>query len=1320
MGNKENIGMPVSLHRYIMGGLLLLIVGIGTWLSLEARNHADANIRGEMLRQAGSIASGLSMENIRDLAFRAEDAERPAFQRITGQLQAYSQTMGMRRLYTLGLRDSQLFFGPAGLLSDDPYATPPGTIHQKPSPADFEAFNTAEHGTPGLHSDEFGEFISALVPVFDPLSGKVLLVVGLDMEASVWRKKLRQAQRIPVWSTLSILGLLLLGYRVHGVYKRSPHMRVESLRNIQVSIYFAVMILLTVIAFICMREVEQGAQQELFRAEANAKSQHFTETTEQIDLVLHLLIGFFEASENIAREEFGSFCRHIFEGYPIQSCFWLPAWSATDVTMLTARMQTEGLPDFSIRRFANDNRPVQDPSDPIYPAVYVEPASQLPTTLGYDFYSHPVLRDTLVETLRTGADHACMVSAPAPTSTEPSGFFVFVPISHTRHGGFVCCSINLDALIKGSNPSSEIPTISATLFELQAGRKPRPLSCSSCNQCDAICDQCKNMLEADLSAGAPLFAFGNTYMMLFTAEPSWFASHPQRTAWWVLGIGLTLSLLLTYTAAVLINRPLLLAKQVMKRTRQLAESKGRSDIAISAAKMGLWEHDMVSNQLIWNDRMLEIYGVEKEGFDGDLKKWREYIHPEDHNNFVREFWAAEHKEKDFNTEFRIVRTGGEIRHIRAFGKMIREEGRTPLRIIGVNLDITEEIEHERKFRIMFEHMHSGGVIYEAIDDGQDFVFSDINAAGRNYSNLQRQDVRGRRVTEVFPDVKDMGLFEALQRVWRTGTQEDLPLARYEDNRIDEWLENHIFKLSTGQIVAIYNNITERKQAEEKLVRLSAAIEQSPESIVITDTKGDIQYANPAFEKSTGYTADDALGQNSRILKSEEHPPSFYAEMWEILLSGKNWEGRITSKRKDGTLFTEEATISPIRDNNGRTINYVGIKRDISRELAQEEELRQAQKMEAVGELAGGVAHDFNNILQGIIGFSELLRYSLDEASQEYDNATEIHTAANRAAKLTQQLLTFSRKQAVRLEEIDLNNAVYDSEALLHVLLGDQHELVLDLPDELPPAYADQSQLTQIIVNLAVNARDAMPEGGRLSISTECILINEADAAYISGARPGLHLCLAITDTGSGMDAETINRIFEPFFTTKELGAGTGLGLSVIYGIVTQNGGWINVYSEVGKGSCFKVYLPVAESNEENAVSDPATVKQGRNARILLIEDDPSILNMVKKVLGEADLTIIAAGSAEDGLALFDQYADGFDLLMSDMELPGMRGDELAEALRIKDSELPVLLFSGYRDQVHRWKNIAEKGYVFLNKPFTITILLDTVRNILNDKMGTNG
>ncbi|HSR87546.1 MAG TPA: CHASE domain-containing protein, partial [Pontiella sp.] len=489
-----------------MGGLVILITGIGAWLAVEGRSREDNNIRSELLRQASHVAATLSMESMRALSFRAEDTELPAYQRIAGQLQMYSQTMGLHRLYTLGLRDGQLVFGPGGQVGDSEYATPPGTIHQIPSDTDWEVFRTGEPRVAQLHSDEFGEFLSALVPIVDSLSGEVLLVVGLDMEASFWRKELQKAQQIPLWSALSIMGLLLLGYLLHEACKRSPDMRMEYLRNIQLSTYFAVMVLLTVIAFICVRDVEKKTEQELFKAEASAKSQYFTEATEQIDLVLHMLIGFFESSENITRKEFGSFCRHLFEGYPIQSCFWLPALSAADRPAFLAGMQAE-FPDFIIRRSADGSPPDEGSPDPIYPAVFIEPASRLPTFLGYDFYSHPILRETMAETLRTGSDHACMVSAPVTDDKETAGFFVFAPITHTRQGGFVCFSIDLDTLIKGSTSPSDVRDISTTLFELSPGRKPQFLACSTCDQCEYI-------FEDDLSARAPLFAFGNTYMML--------------------------------------------------------------------------------------------------------------------------------------------------------------------------------------------------------------------------------------------------------------------------------------------------------------------------------------------------------------------------------------------------------------------------------------------------------------------------------------------------------------------------------------------------------------------------------------------------------------------------------------------------------------------------------------------------------------------------------------------------------------------------------------------------------------------------------------
>lgn len=538
-----------------------------------------------------------------------------------------------------------------------------------------------------------------------------------------------------------------------------------------------------------------------------------------------------------------------------------------------------------------------------------------------------------------------------------------------------------------------------------------------------------------------------------------------------------------------------------------------------------------------------------------------------------------------------------------------------------------------------------------------------------------------------------------------------------------WMETNKVPLrgEDGQIIGTVGttmDVSERRKSEEELNRLSTAIEQSPEAIAITDSEGTIQYVNPAFETITGYTREEAMGENPRILKSEEHDDAFYKTLWEIISSGEVWEGRLINKRKDGTLFTEEASISPVKDQSGAIINYVAIKRDISEELIHEEELRQAQKMEAVGQLAGGVAHDFNNILQGILGFSEMLRFDLDKTSQAYDQADEIHNAALRAAALTRQLLSFSRKEPMRVEEIDLNQVIRDSEALLTVLLSEKHQLLLDLQDNLPPIHADHSQLTQIIMNLSVNARDAMPDGGRLSISTESVIMDKTDAAYAPGAHPSHYLCLSVTDTGYGMDDKIKNHIFEPFFTTKEVGSGTGLGLSVIYGIVTQNQGWMNVYSEINKGTSFNIFLPVASAYENTIEPETEIDTRARNARILLVEDDTQIRHMVMEVLEDAGYQAVQASSAEDALTSYNQEEGRFDLLMSDMELPGMRGDAFADVLRSMNPNLPVLLFSGYRDHAERWKHLADKGYLFMNKPFTTVILLDTVIKLIKENIIT--
>ncbi|MEI7850212.1 MAG: transporter substrate-binding domain-containing protein [Kiritimatiellales bacterium] len=505
------------------------------------------------------------------------------------------------------------------------------------------------------------------------------------------------------------------------------------------------------------------------------------------------------------------------------------------------------------------------------------------------------------------------------------------------------------------------------------------------------------------------------------------------------------------------------------------------------------------------------------------------------------------------------------------------------------------------------------------------------------------------------------------------------------------------------------DITEEKKNKAELLRLSTAIEQSPETVMITGPGGIIQYVNPAFETITGYSREEALGKNPRILKSENHDAAFYSNLWKTITSGKTWEGRFVNKRKGGELYTEEAVISAVRDPSGTITGYVAVKRDITQELAQEEKFRQSQKMDAIGRLTGGIAHDFNNVLQAILGFSELLINQLKKDTLEHENALEVQKAARRAAEMTRQLLTFSRNQPADRKRIGLNTVVRDIEAMLQQLLGNKTALTFVTHPALHEIYIDPGQITQLIINLTVNARDAMPDGGHLTIATENITFAPQAITGMPEARPGSFVCLSATDTGCGMSREVKDHLFEPFFTTKAVGKGTGMGLSVVYGIVKQNKGWIHVDSKEGQGTTLKIYLPAYEAPATDNPTD-----RTRNDRILLVEDDAGMRNMFIQILESAGYKPVVAASAEEALELFKEQQGDFDLLFSDIVMPGKDGIELADLLRKESPGLPVVLCSGYQNQHDRWLLLESKGYHFLKKPVSVDGLLTAVYSALTE------
>jgi PAS domain S-box-containing protein len=499
--------------------------------------------------------------------------------------------------------------------------------------------------------------------------------------------------------------------------------------------------------------------------------------------------------------------------------------------------------------------------------------------------------------------------------------------------------------------------------------------------------------------------------------------------------------------------------------------------------------------------------------------------------------------------------------------------------------------------------------------------------------------------------------------------------------------------------------------------LSAAVEQSAESVIITDTEGIILYVNPTFEQISGYSRSEALGQTPRLLKSGRQESAFYRELWTAISAGRVWHGRLINKKKDGALYTIDTIITPVRDEHSQIVNYVALQRDITHELRLEEQLRQSQKMEAIGRLAGGVAHDFNNLLTVIIGHTEFLSSSyLNSDDPRLKEVEQIRKAGERAALLTRQLLAFSRQQPTWLQILNLNQVVTGIKDMLSRLIGEHITLLTDLAPDLGRTRADPAQIEQVLMNLVVNARDAMPGGGKLTIKTANVELDELYAARHLNVSPGPYVMLVVADTGLGMDAETMSRIFEPFFTTKEVGKGTGLGLSTVYGIVQQNDGHIRVDSTPGQGSAFSVYLPLIKETAPIAASRPvtATSPEGKET-ILLVEDETNVRLITRKFLEKRGYRVLEAGHARQALHLCWQHAGRIDLLITDVVMPDLSGPELAEQLAQIQPRLKIIFISGYADDVLKQHGIPEPHCIFLEKPFSSEALAQKVREALDDK-----
>ena len=624
-------------------------------------------------------------------------------------------------------------------------------------------------------------------------------------------------------------------------------------------------------------------------------------------------------------------------------------------------------------------------------------------------------------------------------------------------------------------------------------------------------------------------------------------------------------------------------------------------------------------------------------------------------------------------------------------------------------------ESEERFRFLFESSSDCVIILD-----RELNYIHANKPANEYLGMKNESIEGKNIREAlaaFPDFLDVWIkrladyFETGQPAW---VEDSISIG-------DEvrWSESSLSPIqdAAGQIVAvgiIYRDITERKLAEELLKaseeRHRTYVENAPEGIFIVDFSGRYLDVNSAACEMTGYSRDELLAMSIPELTSPDAPPETLATFESLKRTGKV-RTEVLIRRKDGVdvhILLKAIALSDER--------YMAFCSDITEQKQLEDQLRQAQKMEAVGQLAGGVAHDFNNILQGIMGYTEMAMSNLSPSDRAYQDMEQVEKGSERAATLTRQLLAFSRRQMIQPVNLDLNKVITDISRMLRRVIGEHIELDLKLHADTGTVHADSGAMEQVLLNLCVNGRDAMPGGGDLVIETGRVILDDTFCQAHAWATPGNYAHVAVTDSGAGMPPHIVERIFEPFFTTKETGKGTGLGLSMVYGIVRQHEGLIHCYSEPGQGTCLKIYLPSTEhaAKPEDKKEDSSQPVRGTET-ILLAEDDEIVRNLTVLALEQSGYRVHVAENGEEALRLFEEHREEVQLALLDVVMPKIGGREVYDAIRALRPDLPVLFSSGYSTNAIHAGFVAEEGLEIIQKPYSPTALLRRMREALDGR-----
>jgi two-component system cell cycle sensor histidine kinase/response regulator CckA len=733
--------------------------------------------------------------------------------------------------------------------------------------------------------------------------------------------------------------------------------------------------------------------------------------------------------------------------------------------------------------------------------------------------------------------------------------------------------------------------------------------------------------------------------------------------------------------------------------------------------------------VLWSRECYRIFGL-PEGTPMTVESFMASVHPADRERLGAASRAATEQGVPFDLEHRVQRPDGCVCWVRERAVVERDVGGQPIRMVGTVQDITDrhvaldELQaSEQRYRRIIENTSEGVWTYDALG-----MTTFMNSRLASLLGYTVEEAVGQSIRSFLTESSLLGAQTRLDRR-RAGVAERVDAALLRKDGALLWTSIQVNPLFDERGVfegalALVTDVSGQRQAAEARARLAAIVESSEDAILSTTLDGTITTWNRAAEMLYQYSTKEMVGRSVLQLVPIER-----IEDARNLLESAG-DGRAvrqyetTRRRKDGVEIEVALTVSPVRDATGTVIGVSKIARDLTlqRQIEAtlrrtEEQFRHAQKMEAVGRLAGGVAHDFNNLLSVILSFASFARDDLQPGTALYLDIEQIEVAANRAAGLTRQLLAFSRQQVLQPCVLDLNRIIADMKSMLGRLLGEDVEVITCEAANLGRVLADQGQIEQVVMNLAVNARDAMPEGGKLTIETANVTVDLSHAGLHIGTVPGDYVRITISDTGFGMDEMTKARVFEPFFTTKERGKGTGLGLSTVFGIVEQSGGHIELSSEPGRGCTFSIYLPRTHSVAPVVTSAGLPKKLTGAETILLVEDEAQVRAAAGTILRRNGYDVLEASNGSEALLTSKDRAGVIHLLLTDVVMPRMGGRRLAEQIAAARPNTKVLYVSGYTDDSIVRQGVLDAGLAFLQKPFTPETLLNKVREVLDAPTG---